>query len=294
MQTIETFYGREITGRMQTPLPGNYLSYRSCREFFGREAKTQERLTPTGTEECPGVRWHHGPLHFEKFVGDRQPAHDASGPFRLCIWQPLTRQDKPDGWHRATQGMGLRMTGFSQVESLQQGEWSSHARRHLSHFRKLVAAGEREVLEVGVDEYLSAYAKADQDRTMKAFFPFIIREKAKAHGDLFRLAVSRRKGGPIDAGLAYVHIPEARQSNHVSAFMAGKGKTDSASTGLVARWFEDCRERNITYLDFGFFWAPRDPGDWKGFSRFKAQFAVRLIKYPRPLMRWFGKPFWKK
>ncbi len=294
MKTIEEFYGPDLMQRMQLPLPDGYVSYRSCKEYFLREAGAMANLHPTGTDACPGARWHHGPFHFEKYVTDAQPQHDPAGPFRLCIWQPMTRLDKPEGWHRATQGMGLRMTGFAKVETADSGEWSSHARRHLAHFRKLAAAGEREIVTVGIDEYLAAYARADQDRTMKQFFPGILRDKLRAHGPLFHLIVSRRKNGPIDAGFAYLHIPEARQSTHVSAFMSGEGKKDSASTGLIAQWFEDCRRENIPYLDFGFFWAPGDPPDWRGFSRFKSQFAMRLIRYPKPLMRWFGRPFWKK
>lgn len=294
METLESFYGTEVAARMQTPLPDGYFSYRSCRAFFLREAGTLGDMVPTGTEECAGARWHHGPFHFEKFVGDAVPQHDPTGPLRLCIWQPVTRTDRPAGWYRGTQGMSLRMTGFAKVEALENGEWSPHAKRHLAKFKKLVASGEREIEETSLKEYLAAYAKADQDRTMKAFFPYILREKARMHGNRFHLLVSRRKNGPIDAGLAYVHIPEAHQSNHVSAFMSGKGKTDSASTGLVARWFDECREQQVPYLDFGCFWAPRDPRDWKGFSRFKAQFGVRLIKYPTPMVRWFGRPFWKK
>lgn len=292
--TFEAFYGPEIVARSKTPLPEGYRSYRACKEYFMREAGAASNLTPAGTEACPGAHWFHGPLYFEKYVTDTEPPYDPEGRFRLTIWQPLTRIDKPPGWRRATQGMGLRMTGYAEVGSADGQDWSPHARRHLAHWKKLVASGKREIVDVPMGEYLAAYAKADQDRTMKTFFPGILREKAKAHGDRFHLIGSRRPGGPIDAGLAYLHIPEVRQSTHVSAFMAGEGKKDSASTGLIAEWFKRCGEEGIELLDFGFFWAPGDPKDWQGFSRFKAQFAVRLMRYPKPLMRWFGRPFWRK
>jgi hypothetical protein len=292
--TLEEFYGPEITARMQTPLPDGYVPYRACLQYFQREGGASRNSGPAGSPACQGARWRHGPLHFEKFVTDVEPPRDGSGPLRMTIWQRFARTDRPKGWLRGPASMSFRLTGFATADGADGRTWSGHARRHLQHWKKLVAAGKREVAEVSLEEYLAAYARADQDFVMKAAFPSILRDKAAAHGNLFHLVASRRPGGPLDAGLAYLYIPEAGTSTHVSAFMAGDGKDDSASTGLIAHWFARCAEDGIPILDFGFFWAPGDPTDWRGFSRFKAQFGVRLISYPPPLFRfsgtWRGKP----
>lgn len=259
-----------------------------------RESGALGNLAPVGTDALPGASWHHGPLKFEKYVHDDQPPYDPTGPRRFVIWQRLTKHDVPAGWKRGIPGLGFRMTGFSRVEDGDPAKWSGHARRHLKHYNKLAAAGQREIFRTDIETYLKAYAKADQDRAMKSAYPGILREKQKAHGDLLFLMVSRRPGGPIDAGLAYLHIPEAKQSTHVSAFMAGAGKEDSAPTGLIAEWFAACAKAGLPYLDFGLFWAPGEGRDWYGFSRYKAQFAIRLIHYPRALYRWYGRSMWKE
>jgi hypothetical protein len=286
--TNEEFYGTEIIDRMRAPLPVGYVSYRACLEYYQRESDSVHHIGVAGTPPNVGASWRHGPFRFEKYVSDVEPPQDRSGPLRMVIWQRLTRTDRPQGWMRGTAGMGFRMTGFSTIDAADPKRWTSHARRHLSHWKKLVAAGQREVVRVTVDEYLAAYKHADQDRLMKAAFPAIVRQKAKAHGERLHLICSRRPGGPLDAGFAYLHVPEAKTSLHLTAFMGGAGKEDSASTGLIDYWFQECARVGISILDFGFFWMSGDPDDWRGFSRFKSQFGIRLMCYPLPLFRFAG------
>jgi hypothetical protein len=185
--------------------------------------------------------------------------------------------------------VGYRMTGFAMPSPDGERGWSSHARRHAARWRKLVAAGEREIVDLSLEEYLAAHAKADLDPYVKLAYPGLLRAKAAGHGPRLRCIGSRRPGGPIDAGLAFLHIPEARQSVHIAAFMGGAAQEDPASTGLVMRWFDECRREGIPVMDFGFFWAPGDPRDWRGFSRFKSGFGVRPVLYPPPLLRLAGK-----
>ncbi|HTK05328.1 MAG TPA: hypothetical protein VL500_07100 [Candidatus Eisenbacteria bacterium] len=289
MEKLADFYGQEFASRADLPLPEGYVPYRACPEYFRREAAVMPGMSLVGKEKAWGVGWRHGPFRFEKYVGDSEPGRDPSGPLRLVIWQRLTRGDVPPGWMAGPMDMGFRMTGFVEAENSSERSWSSHARRHASHWRKLVAAGEREIVELSLDDYLAAHAKADLDAYVKLSYPGLVRDKAAAHGARFRLIGSRRTGGPIDAGLAFLHVPEAGQSLHVAAFISGAAKQDSAATGLVLRWFEECRNEGIAIMDFGFFWAPGDPRDWKGFSMFKSRFGVRPLRYPRPLFRFAGK-----
>ena len=287
MKSLQSFYGPEVAARADTPLPADYIQYRACKEYILRES-------PGGLGGRDGtwaVQWRHGPFRFERFMSDAEPAHERTGLLRLRIWQRLSRQDVPAGWWRAPEDMGIRMTGFATLEGDDERTWSAHARRHLARWRKLAAAGERELVELTLDEYLAAYALADQDALMKLAYPKVVREWARAQGERMRFFGSRRHKGPIDSGLAFMHVPEAGQSVHVAAFIGGDAKGDSAATGLVAKWFDECRVARLRYLDFGFFWAPGDPRDWRGFSRFKSQFGVRLLRYPRPLIRLAGSLF---
>lgn len=287
---LEEFYGKSIASTIAVPLPDGYVPYRACKEYFVRESSVLKDTTPVAGGVTWGVAWSHGPLRFEKFMSDEEPSGNRSGRLRLTIWQRLSRRDVPRGWWRAPEDMGLRMTGIADVaDGEYERRWTSHARRHLSRWRKLVASGTREVVALDLAGYLDAYARADQDAFMKIAYPKVVREKAAAHGNRMRFLGSRRPGGTIDAGLAYLHVPEVATSVHVAAFIGGDAKDDAAGTGLVARWFEDCRTDGMRFLDFGFFWAPGDPRDWKGFSRFKCQFGTRLLRFPRPLMRLSGR-----
>ncbi len=287
MDALDRFYG-EVAASVNLPLPEGYAPYRSCKEYILREASATPRFTLAGREDYRGFGWSHGPLRFERFFADVEPPRDPGGPLRATIWQRLTRKDAPLGWLPLTEDMGLRMTGFATLDDAPERAWSAHARRHAAKWRKLVASGAREIVPLTLEEYLAAYAKADQDPIIKLAYPGLIRTEARAHGGLLRFIGSRRPGGPVDAGFAFLHVPEARQSLHVSAFIKGDAKADSAATGLIAAWFEECRRAGVRFLDFGFFWAPGDPRDWRGFSRFKSQFGVRLLRYPRPLARLSG------
>lgn len=289
MRSLERFYGPEFAARADLPLPEGYSPYRSCREYVLREATVTRRYRLAGVEGAWGFGWSHGPFRFERFFSDAPPPRDAAGPLRVTIWERLTRKDVPAGWLPMPEDAGIRMTGFAELgEGDPTRTWTAHARRHAVKWRKLVAAGARELVVLTLEDYLAAYAKADQDPVIKLAYPGLIRQQARAHGGLLRFIGTRRPGGPVDAGFAYLHVPEARTSLHVSAFIAGAAKEDSAATGLIAAWFDECRAARIRFLDFGFFWAPGDPRDWKGFSRFKAQFGVRPVRYPRPLVRLSG------
>lgn len=290
MGTLERLYGAAVVATAAGPLPDGYVPYRACREYFAREATVLQGTTPVSSGAAWGVAWRHGPLRFEKFMTDAEPVRNDTGRLRLTIWQRLTRRDVPRGWWRAPEDMGLRMTGFSEIaDDRYARHWTSHARRHAARWAKLVSEGRREIVTLDIETYLKEYAKADQDAFMKIVYPKVVREKAAAHRDRMRFLGSRRPGGEIDAGLAYLHVPEVATSMHVAAFVGGAAKEDAAGTGLVARWFEDCHADGMRFLDFGFFWAPGDPRDWKGFSRFKSQFGTRLLRYPRPLMRLSGR-----
>jgi len=289
--TIEAFYGPDIARRMRDPLPEGYASFRMAPEYIRREGAVMKRFEEPVVGRGPnGVRWHYGPLRFERFEGDTEPMPDADGPLRFVVWQRTTRTDRPRGWWPGDRNMGPRAGGIIEIgDDAYQTRWRPHARRQMRKWEQVRAQGLREIVEVDLDAFLAAYADAEQTKFMKWLYPKVVRDKARAHGPLMRFWGSRRLGGPIDTGLATVDVPERSTSIHLAAFIGGTAKDDGIGTGLIDEWFQHCRERGIQYIDMGYFWSPGDLDEYKGFSRFKAQFDVRVIVYPRPLIRLAGK-----
>jgi len=297
MNDLVSFYGPELAATASQPLPSDFLPYRACREYFARESGTVEAVEPVGdvgANHACGVRWQHGPFRFEKFITDDEPPV-LPGKRRLVLWQRIARTGKVPGWLPGTAGMGFRLTGMAAVvaekdggRALQEAGWSQHGKRHAKRWRSLLAAGERTLERLGIEEYLTAYRQAEQDSFIKTFLPKVLRQKARAHGDRMRFWASRGKDGALDAGIVILDIPEANTTLHVGGFIRGNAKRESAAVGLISHSMDECRARGIGYFDFGFFWAPGDPADWKGFSRFKSQFGIRLIGYQKPLWKLVG------
>lgn len=288
---MEDFYGVDAVARMSQPLPAGYGSFRMVSEYILREGSVLSRFEEPVIGKGPvGVRWHYGPLRFERFEGDVEPVPNTDGPLRLVVWQRTTRQDRPRGWWPGDRNMGPRAGGVGAIGDERYIErWRSHARRQMRKWEKKREEGLREVVDLNLDSFLAAYALADQPQFMKWLYPKVVRDKTAAHGPLVRFWGSRRIGGPIDAGLATVDVPEASTSIHLAAFIGGTAKDDGIGTGLIDEWFAHCRQKGILFFDMGYFWSPGDLEEYKGFSRFKAQFDVRLIAYPRPLIRIVGR-----
>ncbi len=269
------------------PLPEAYVPYKQCREYFARECAADPRSEVVGAPGAWGTRWRHGPFRFEKYTTDVEPAI-AAGPRRMVIWQRIARQDVPRGWWRAWSDMSVRMTGIATLAPGYEAAWSPHARRHAAQWRKRVAVGEWEIVEPSAEQFLQAHAASRQDVALRLSFATILKEKIRSHGGRVRLIAARRPGGVIEAGLAVIDVPEIVQSIHLMSFLHRGAEKSSAGVGLIDRWFQTSLERGVRFLDFGLFWAPGDPRSWRGFSRFKSQFGVHLIRYPRPLIRFAG------
>lgn len=290
---VDKFYGEGASAQAKEPFPDFYRPYRANPAYVLRESLVQPRfeMSPAHSDGPLGVRWHYGPLRFERFETDVEPAPSRSAPLRLVLWQRLVRQDRPRGWWPGDRQMGMKMGGVSFLgkDGDYTTRWRSHARRQLRRWKKLLVAGEREVVPMTLEEFLAGYAHADQTTFMKILYPPVVRMKSKAHGEHVRFIGTRRPGGPIDAALATIDVPECETSIHLAAYMGGTGKADDTGTGLIDEWFRECRSRGIRVLDFGHFWSPGDLSEYKGYSRFKSQFDVRMIPFPRPLVRLMGR-----
>lgn len=288
------FQSREVAlyrprgnGTLGDPLPEGYTHYLTTHAYLVRECSAEKsRFEVVDGHGVTGTRWHYGPLWFEKYYGDIEPTPDRhSGPLRMMIWQPLARLDTPKGWKRTRFAERTQQTGFATVTPEYWKTWTSHVQRHRAKWKKLVAAGEWEVVEVTPEEFIAAYRKSKMDPVLKFLFIDLIKEKFPTQGANQHFWGTRRKGSKtIEAGFVANDVPEAKQSKHFISFIQESAKKDPVGTGLMDVWFEHAVKSDLAFLDFGVFWAPGDPGSWKGFSTFKGQFGIFRVRYPYPLV----------
>lgn len=270
-------------------LPDGYRSHRNCKEYLDRDSSNRKNFSVVLSNGSCGLRWHHGFMHFEKYFGDAEPIVDPTGPKRMVMWQRERRFDVPSGWKYPWVNMDLMMYGFSDrgTDEVYWKRWSEHAQRQR---KKWLAQNEWELFEPDPEEFYKAYRKAKKDILLKTMMIDYVRKFAKRHGSLVYFIAARRKkpDAPIEAGFAFLDIPEVQQSLHLASYILESAKDSSAGTGMMDYWFETAKERGIRFLDFGVYRQKGEPRSWRGFTRFKGQFDIHYMKYPKPLVRWTG------
>lgn len=285
----------------QAMLPANspYHSHLENREFLLADMSKSKNNSLVGFPGCWGTRWHVGPLWFENFFGDTEPPHGADGPLRAVVWQPMHEVPASAGWKHTRLLKYNHLSGFA---TIQQGKpyehnWSPHAKRHLKNWRQ--SASVFEVYHPSLKEWLAAYRQSSQGFLLKFYFVNLIKQLVLTHGESIIFWGVRRRdlsppleggagGGLPLAGLVTHNIPSAKHSRHIASFITSAGKSTPIGIGLIDAWFADCQNKQLTWLDFGVFWTPTDPESWKGFSRFKSQFGITYISYPKARLRRAG------
>ncbi|MBM3204899.1 hypothetical protein FJZ48_02895 [Candidatus Uhrbacteria bacterium] len=260
-----------------------YTTFRSVAGYLKREAQDGKRKALEQEHIC-GIRWKHGPFVFDAFFGDVEPRIEP-GPARMIIWQPSAVRNKPKGWFRSWIQMNPRRTGYVEVGSCEHywKNWSEHARRHRSRW---VKDGRFLIEKVSLDEFMTVYRQATRLGWLKHFFISHLKSRNTLHASLIKVFGAREKTtGKMVAGFVGMDIPEASASLHLVSFIDRAVRDSSVGTGLMDEWFQDAITRGIKYLDFDLFWAPGDPREWKGFSRFKSQFGTQFIQYPMPFIK---------
>ncbi len=282
------------SGIVGDALPKEYIPYQQVGAFIQRVSNARKSASRVGHEGCWGLRWRCGPFWMERYTSDQEPVLQEGGPFRMMIWQRLSRTDIPQGWSPSWIPIHTKLAGFSIREP---GEhyyktWTSHAQRHRKKWRSQLTEGIWElVLEPSKEEFLAAYWKTKKDPTTKFVLADLIKEEFQVHGDRTHLVAVRRKGvehAPLEAGFCFLDIPENGESIHITSFIHENLKKESVGVGLMDYWFETAPQRDIRFLNFGIFWAPGDPWTWKGFSTFKGQFDIHYLALPPALIRWTG------
>lgn len=271
-------------GKAGDALPEGYQSYRTSEAYLRREVQYSKRTHVITQDGCIGMRTSAGPFVIDKFFGDGEPTVGTTG-FRMTVWRPITRIDRPEGWMQSRLFGGVGLTGFAEVHDGEYWkEWSGHAIRHR---KKWMSQKELVIRECTQEQFIEAYKKIRKDPTLKALFVNLLKKKIRSHGERVRIVgVSRKEeGSPLLAGFASLDIPEIKQSLHLISFIHPPARKTSAGVGLMDDWFIYGRQKGLQYLDFGLFWSKGEPRTWKPFSRFKAQFGIRYLMHPDPLMK---------
>jgi hypothetical protein len=269
--------------------PKGYVSYLETAAFQAREVQGNRHARFLSGGKIWGARAILGPLVFDRYMGDEEPVLEPGGPLRLVMWQPIRLLTAPAGWKESRLVERKNTTGIADVQPTgdYMKDWTSHAKRHTKAWRK-----ERDnwIIEpINYDQFEIAYKKAKIDPILKLAFKSLLRQKIKSHGGLMHIVGARRAHSTVyEAGFAYLHIPEVQQMYHTISFIAPSAKDTEVGYGLMDYWFEHAQRIGVTKLDFGVFWTPGDPPSWKGFSRFKSQFGVKIIYYPRAFVRMAG------
>lgn len=278
-------FGRGCIG---DPLPPGYKPFRSSKAWLKRECPgSGHGQAFVKTNGCAGSRWKHGPLWFEGYTSDIEPRPATDGPRRVVIWQPVSRRDNPRGWRRSWVQMNPNLTGFADLaEAVPYWSiWSSHAQRHR---KRWLAQQLFEIREVPAQEFMDVYRSRAAQLHLKDFHTWLLDRKIRKHAGLMVFLGAFDPSGKMMAGFAALDIPEDNQSYHVASFIRREARQTSVGTGLVDAWFRRCLSKGFRFADFDLFWTPSDPWSWRGFSRFKAQFGVTFVRYPKPLFKFAG------
>jgi hypothetical protein len=224
-------------------------------------------------------------LRFEQFTGDTEPDISAKKGFRFVMWQRIVRKDVPLSWHRGWEQVDLRKTGFSEIEKPERyfEHWTPHARYYRTRFLKDTRY---RIHETDLPAFIGNYKATPRPSWLTRLVAKKVNRRVEIFGDKVRFFIAQRNDVTEPAaGLAVLDIPEISQSIHLTSFIKPFARGDTVGVGLIDHWFSQCAGKGIRFLNFGIFYTDGDPSSWQGFSRFKNQFGIRYIRYPRLLWR---------
>lgn len=270
----------------------HYLPYVSSQAYLTRDVAHSLIQKVVGPSYCPGLRTQLGPFAIDHFVSDREPPAGKDGPLRLVLWQPI-HEPTAEGWRVLKTHQFLQMTGFTRLDPGKPyiDGWSAHARRHLNRWNHQT---EWEIVHPSLSAFIASYQKSNKPILLKLLYIRSLRKlERRQPGHVLSWAVKRRgvENAPLEAGFVALDVPEAKTMQHFISFIHPAAKDSGAGVGLMYAWFAKATELGREVLDFGTFWYPGDPEPWKGFSRFKSQFAITYVRYPHQRLRLAGKLF---
>ncbi|MBI5420926.1 MAG: hypothetical protein HZA35_01285 [Parcubacteria group bacterium] len=261
-------------------LPLNYIHPLQIRSYLESEYNERAQIQIVGEEGCLGRTWNHGPLHFELYVSDKEPIVTPIPYFRIILWQPLTKLEIPTTWRHLWFSTEIsRQIGFAHIKnSSYWTTWTKNAQRDRTIW---LNNKEFEVITSDYATFLKEYPNEGVYTSIRQTILTILKNKIERFGTSIHFFAARHKvNKEINAMVALIEFPNLHKAFYLSAFVKPGAKQSLYSTGLIDHCFQFCISHSIEFFDFGSFWAPGSPSNWKGFSRFKQKFGVTLLRYP--------------
>lgn len=275
----------ELYSPVVTELPKGFVPYQQWPEYDAAKnfpSLFRARTVHTGLF---GTQWSFGPLVFEEYVSDHEPAC-LKERTRIVCWQRITRCDIPRGWHR----MGakpMRIEGFADLaHGYSPQNWNETARRYRNIWFARHHNKTHVIERISYSDFEEAYRRSTVARKKGMSLLIPLKRKVPEHQEHIECVVARElASGSIRAGAAFINSPTYNGSYYAAGFITEEAKRLPAMIGILSNWFEESHKKSIRFLHFGAFWQPGDPKDWKGFSFFKSIFGLQYLIYPPLLVR---------
>lgn len=264
-------------GNVDDPIPEWFISRQQSKLFL--EAQTRLiKATQVGSHGAEGLRYVLGPLALETYTSQTPFTLEPWKGLRLVVWSPLLTPKPNSGWFSkpfATSGWQLGITHSSPDYW---SNWSQHAQRHL---KKWQSTNQYRIKELTPKEFEQGYhASGKLDRFMRgAFMREISSHYQTSPENTHIMGVIDTTTDQVIAGLVTTDYMDIGQSCHLVSFIHPDMQKTPIGYGLISNWYERCLQKGIKCLNFGVIAKDSDPKAWKGYSAFKRQFGLYLIKY---------------
>ena len=275
-------------GQVGDPVPEGYTDRQQSRMNLEACTGSSKHYEIIGDPGRIGLRAKIGPFVSEDYFTDEEPVLEPFHLPRTIKWQPFT-VSKKTGWKRHPLPGDIYQKGVGLIRSDNQDsywkEWTAHAQRHRSKWLK----DERyEIVDVTLDEFAHAYhASKKLDWLTRTGFVRVLKFHQDHQPHVLRLFGARDlQTNQIVAGLALMQLDDIAQSFHTVSFICDHVRQTSVGVGLIDHWYKRGIVEGVRFFNFGIVWREGDPGAWKGYSKFKRQFNLYLIAYPKPLLKY--------
>jgi len=232
-------------------------------------------------EKSSEIHLKTGPFWIEKYISDYEPKIKNFSHPRIIIWQPFSNKNQK-GWRRNLLSPA-EQKGIATLAPKYWQKWSAHAQRHR---QKWLNDKNYEIIEAALNDFERAYHHSKMlNKNHRSRFMGELKGHLKRRDEVHFFAVREKNNNEIIAGLAVVNYPDISQSIHMVSFINPEFKNTSAGVGLIDYWHQQALKNKIKFLNFGLVWKKGDPKGWKGYSKFKKQFNLYLIRYPRQFFK---------
>lgn len=270
-------------GTVGDPIPEGFTTKQQSEIYLQAGTRTL-KSTIVGQKNSRGLRYSWGPLALEVYACGNQPQLDKWRGLRLVMWSPTRPVAKNMWWWENPLASAGWQIGICKSSLKYWGRWSDHARRHLKKWQNQ----SRFVIHLAsVDEFETAYnASRKLDSTLRWAFMREVKSYLPDNSDKLSIWLIRDTQTNHEvAGLVTVDLTDVDQTVHLVSFIGKEAQRLSVGYGLISQWCEQTNERGINWMNFGILWQPKDPVAWKGYSKFKRQFGLYIIRYPKPRAR---------